>query len=68
MKDRTKKQLEASRPNVDTLDAITFCLDRLYADQNTKTSDEVVKGLIFEELLGALLAARDLAQPLNDDE
>lgn len=59
MKTHTKEQLEASRPQVEKEDAIQFCLDRLYEDKEHYIEDEVVKGLTFEELIGALLLAKE---------
>jgi hypothetical protein len=42
--------------------ALSFCLDRLFADETHHLGDEVVQGLSFEELIGALLQGRDLAE------
>ena len=59
MKDFTQHELENSRPSIDTLEAIEFCLNKLYEDNTKLTSDFIVHNLIFEELIGALLLARD---------
>ncbi|WP_309730029.1 hypothetical protein [Chamaesiphon sp. OTE_75_metabat_556] len=59
MKDFTQQELENSRPSIDTLEAIEFCLNKLYEDNTKLTSDYIVHNLIFEELIGALLLARD---------
>lgn len=67
MKDATKQELEAGRPAPDAEELIQFCLDRLYEDRQHRVGDEVVKDLTFEELIGALLQARDELQRLNAD-
>jgi hypothetical protein len=59
MKDFTKKQLEENRPNLSAKEAINFCLQRIYADSIKTTNDFIVDGLTFEEIIGALLLARD---------
>jgi hypothetical protein len=59
MKDFTQHELENSRPSIDTLEAIEFCLNKLYEDNTKLTSDYIVHNLLFEELIGALLLARD---------
>lgn len=59
MKDFTKKELEGSRPAGEPVELIDFCLGRLYRDRRRQVTDEVVRGLTFEELIGALLVARD---------
>jgi hypothetical protein len=41
--------------------AVNFCLAQLYADRMHRCGDEVVRNLTFEELIGALLLARDVA-------
>ena len=65
MKDFTQNELEKSRPSIDTLEAINFCLEKLYEDNTKNTSDYIVKNLTFEELLGALLLARDELKELS---
>ena len=64
MKDFTKKELEEGRPNLSTEEAVVFAFDRLFEERTKNTSDEVVRGLTFEELIGALLLARDTARGL----
>jgi len=59
MKNCSKDQLEASRPDQTALDAVGFCLDQLFEDTDTELGNEVVNGLSYEELIGALLLARD---------
>jgi hypothetical protein len=73
MKDYTRKELEASRPDVDGQECINFCLEALFKDKTKRMNDAVCtfkdrkrKGqgwitttLTYEELIGALLLARD---------
>lgn len=58
MKD-SRESLESSRPKKDVDDCVDFCLNRLFDDNVHSAEDEVVKGLTFEELIGALLLAKD---------
>ena len=62
MNDITQKSAEDSRPDAPAIQTISYCLDQIYADQAHKFSDYVVEGLTFEELIGALLQGRDLAE------
>lgn len=59
MKDFTKEELTASHPSKEPKDSIDFCLGRLYEDETKNVCDEIVKDLTFEELIGALLQAKD---------
>jgi hypothetical protein len=59
MNGATKEQLEAGRPEIDALEAISFTLEQLYEDGSAHYTQEVTQDLTFEELIGALLAARD---------
>jgi hypothetical protein len=67
MKNYTQEQLESSRPNDTALTCVDFCLRQLYADQKTEITSEVVENLTFEELLGALLSARDELQEIENN-
>lgn len=61
MRDFSKIELEAVRPNLVTASqAIDFVLERLYKDQTVSVTDEIAVNLTFEELIGALLLARDV--------
>jgi hypothetical protein len=60
MKDYTKKQYSESRPTLDAPDCINYCLHHLFADKKHVRGDEIVKNLTFEELIGALLSAKDV--------
>jgi hypothetical protein len=42
--------------------AIGNALGQLFADEKRSIHEEVVPGLTFEELIGALLMGRDLAE------
>ena len=59
MRNHSQETLESSRPKESALTTIEHCLRRLYADTKTDTSQLVVQGLTYEELIGALLLARD---------
>ena len=65
MKDVTKATAEASRPSLSAKAGVDFCLDQLYADKEKKTNQLVAAGLTYEELLGALLLARDAIEELD---
>lgn len=67
MKDATKEVLESSRPDKDAKDTIKSCLSQLYADEEHEIEDEIVNNLTFEELIGALLLARDEISRLEDE-
>ena len=59
MKCYTKESLEDSRPDKDALEVVEFCVNRLFDDRVHCITDEVVHQLTYEELIGALLLARD---------
>lgn len=59
MKDYSKEALESSRPMKSAYHCIGFCLKCLFEDSTHSTDDEVVTNLTFEELMGALLLAKD---------
>jgi hypothetical protein len=68
MKNIHKEYIEIGRPVVSGHQAIRYCLDCLYDDKKQATSDDVVAGLTFEELLGALLLGRDACDKLRGME
>jgi hypothetical protein len=39
--------------------ALAYCLKRIFKDRDHRATDEIVDGLTFEELIGALLLAGD---------
>jgi len=59
VKDFEQDFLEESRPSQDTSDAVRFCLRQLFRDRKHRTFSMVTNSLSFEELIGALLLARD---------
>lgn len=59
MKDCTKEELENSRPLISADEAISHCLNCLYRDKRHAIEDYVSPNLTYEELIGALLLARD---------
>jgi hypothetical protein len=59
MKCITQTELEYTRPTLESLDAVRFCLNRLYEDSVHYVTEEFVKGLTFEELIGTLLLCED---------
>ena len=59
MKDKTKEELEKHRPVVDAIIAVNFCLNELYHDQDKSVNDIFAGNCTYEELIGALLKARD---------
>ena len=67
MLDYSQAELETGRPTLSAPQGIDFCLDRLYADNRHTLSNMVVDGLSFEELIGALLIARDEIHLLSED-
>lgn len=58
MFDVTKEQLEKSRP-YSGVEAVGYCLNKLFEDQSHSLSDYVSPGLTYEEVVGALLCAQD---------
>jgi hypothetical protein len=60
MKGIKKEQLEETRPQqIDAEEGLDFCLNALYADKKHTIEEYVVHNLTYEELIGALLLARD---------
>jgi hypothetical protein len=68
MKDLSHDELEKSRPNITALEGINFCLEQLYKDDKKLISDYIVHNFTFEELIGALLLARDELQKVSIHE
>jgi hypothetical protein len=59
MKDHSKTSLEDSRPTESALHCVKFCLECLYDDKKLVIEDKIGERLTIEELIGALLKARD---------
>jgi len=59
MKNITWKTVTKYRPDIEAIECIDFCLLRLKKDKKHEIGEEVVKDLTYEELLGALLSAKD---------
>lgn len=66
MKDASPTLIESGRPDGSPAQTVEYCLRQLYADRHKSVRDEVAKDLTYEELLGALLHARDSIQELRD--
>lgn len=67
MKGISREVLEAYRPTgIISIDAIEFCLERLYADKAHAVTDEIARHLTYEEVIGALLLARDRIEALSE--
>lgn len=58
MKHFSREDLEAIRPEHDPADLIDYCLDRLIEDQKHVLSQDIVKGLTYEDLIETLLSVR----------
>ena len=59
MRSHSQEVLESSRPDGEAKELLDFCLARLYEDDEHDVEDEIVNGLTFEELIGALLESKD---------
>lgn len=62
MKDHSKAALELYRPKISAIEAIDFCLNMLYEDDEHTVEDLVCFGLSYEEIIGALLLAKDAVE------
>lgn len=69
MKGASKEILEEGRPNYSAGHCINFALNKLYDDKTKRPTEEAVKNLTYEEIIGALLLARDAIESdyLPDD-
>jgi len=67
MKDRSQREIEASRPTVLVDQAVRHCLAALIRDKKHRMQDEIVDGLTFEELLGGLLLCRDILERKSNE-
>ena len=62
MKYFSREELEKFKPHHDPVDLINYCLDRLIEDRKHVLSQDVVKGLTFEDLLETLVSVRPIIQ------
>ena len=66
MKYATQSELEAGRPQISAGEAISYCLRRLYEDQEHKLADFLAPHLTYEEVIGALLLGIDAVSHSED--
>jgi len=59
MKDHSRQELESSRPERSAQECVDYCLEQLYRDRSKTIADTCAGEMTFEELIGALLAAKD---------
>ena len=52
--------LQTPRPDCDPLIMVDFCLDRLDDEDRYHINREIARGLTYEDLIGTLLAVRDI--------
>jgi len=64
-----KEFLEHSRPKATPLQAVSHCIDRLedWPDIWSELSTEFCPSLTYQEVLGALLLARDVIEERDDE-
>lgn len=63
MKDESQETIESALPDMYAEDAVDFALKKIYKDDQRCLEDEVVDGLTFEELVGALRLAQEHINP-----
>jgi hypothetical protein len=68
MIDYSREEILNSSPNVDVKEAIEFCLEQLIKDQTKRVTDEIVPRLTIEEVLGALVLAKNRLEELEELE
>jgi len=59
MKTYSKEKLETMRPDCSDRTCVEHCLTNLYDSKTLSIHDYVTPGLTYEELIGALILARD---------
>jgi len=67
MKDYTREQIFDGRPKIEPKKAIKFCIEQLIKDDEKEITDSLVYCLTYEELLGALLLAKDEMERLENE-
>ena len=50
---------DGSRPEISALEAVEFCLKQLFKDKKIVMDENVATRCTYEELMGALLLAKD---------
>ena len=68
MKDCTKAALNESRPLIPVQQAIDFCLESLYTDKSKTIGAIVASHCTYEELIGALLLAKDAIEAFESED
>jgi len=66
MKMYSKEQLEAARPDSTDRECVEYCLSNLYESDKLSVDDQITPGFTYEELIGALLLARDAIDERDD--
>jgi hypothetical protein len=60
MKDAPREELKSARPNASTSKMVDYCLEQLFNDKEHNLTENIVKGLTFEEVIGVLLVMQDM--------
>lgn len=71
MKDYTKEELAlggGQRPDKEGIELLHFCLEMLYEDNTKSISNTIVNNLTYEELIGALLVAKEELELVAEDK
>jgi hypothetical protein len=68
MKGADQMLLEAGRPELPAHEVISYCLSRLYEDQDHRLTDFLAPDLTYEEVIGALLLGRDAVERVEKQE
>ena len=50
---------DGSRPEISALEAVEFCIKKFLKDGSREPEENVVSGCRYEEVIGALLLAKD---------
>ena len=67
MKDFSERQLRAGCPNMEPRDTIAFCLECRFNDTKHKITDCVTDRFTYEELIGALLQAKEIIRNVGEE-
>lgn len=66
MNDHSQQELESGRPEHSAQHLVDYCLKQLYQDRKKKITDTCAGEMTYEELIAALLAARDEIRRIED--